>query len=69
MWKISSQTQVETGDLGPATTEMLLVPDDCTDGFFGAYWKRPHAYLDATVREQFWLALLYRGVVSPHWSG
>ena len=26
------------------------VPADCTDGFCGAYWKRPHAYLDAGVR-------------------
>jgi len=22
------------------------VPHDCTDGFFGAYWRRPEAYLD-----------------------
>jgi SAM-dependent methyltransferase len=51
--------------LGPATTERLLVPDDCTDGFFGAYWKRPYAYLDATVRGAIsGLALLDRGVVS-----
>ncbi|MBI5589933.1 MAG: class I SAM-dependent methyltransferase [Deltaproteobacteria bacterium] len=51
--------------LGPTTTEMLLVPDDCTDGFFGAYWKRPQAYLEATVRGAIsGLALLDRGVVS-----
>ena len=25
-------------------------PHDCTDGFLGAYWRRPHAYLDADVR-------------------
>src|SRR5262245_41402895 len=51
--------------LGPATTERLLVPGDCTDGFFGAYWKRPHAYLDPTVRGGISrLALLDRGVVS-----
>jgi len=51
--------------LGPATTEMLPVPDDCTDGFFGAYWKRPHAYLDATVRGAVsGLALLNQGVVA-----
>lgn len=28
----------------------VLVPDDCTDGFTGAYWNRPHAYLDPDVR-------------------
>jgi SAM-dependent methyltransferase len=26
------------------------VPHDCTDGFFGAYWRRPAAYLDPGVR-------------------
>lgn len=26
------------------------VPWDCVDGFFHAYWRRPHAYLDADVR-------------------
>lgn len=28
----------------------LPVPHDCTDGFLGAYWRRPHAYLDPGVR-------------------
>jgi len=28
----------------------LPVPYDCTDGFLGAYWRRPYAYLDADVR-------------------
>jgi hypothetical protein len=27
------------------------VPADCLDGFFHAYWRRPHAYLDEGVRE------------------
>ncbi|GAT69485.1 merR family transcriptional regulator [Planomonospora sphaerica] len=26
------------------------VPADCTDGFTGAYWRRPEAYLDTEVR-------------------
>jgi SAM-dependent methyltransferase len=26
------------------------VPHDCTDGFFAAYWRRPQAYLDPSVR-------------------
>jgi SAM-dependent methyltransferase len=26
------------------------VPHDCTDGFGAAYWRRPQAYLDPTVR-------------------
>ena len=28
----------------------LPVPHDCSDGFLGAYWRRPEAYLDAGVR-------------------
>jgi SAM-dependent methyltransferase len=28
----------------------LPIPHDCVDGFLGAYWRRPHAYLDAAVR-------------------
>jgi SAM-dependent methyltransferase len=26
------------------------IPHDCTDGFLGAYWRRPEAYLDPAVR-------------------
>lgn len=26
------------------------IPYDCSDGFLGAYWRRPEAYLDPTVR-------------------
>lgn len=30
--------------------EILPVPHDCIDGFFGAYWRRPEMYLDPAVR-------------------
>ncbi|MBR7833146.1 MerR family DNA-binding transcriptional regulator [Actinospica durhamensis] len=30
--------------------EPLLIPWDCADGFFEAYWRRPEAYLDEQVR-------------------
>jgi SAM-dependent methyltransferase len=36
--------------LGEIEVHPLLVPRDCTDGFLGAYWQRPYAYLDAGVR-------------------
>ena len=36
--------------LGDAKVIPIDVPHDCTDGFGGAYWRRPHAYLDETVR-------------------
>jgi hypothetical protein len=28
----------------------VLIPWDCTDGFYEAYWRRPEAYLDEHVR-------------------
>src|SRR6476469_9181210 len=33
-----------------ARMEPVLVPWDCADGFFEAYWRRPEAYLDEKVR-------------------
>jgi SAM-dependent methyltransferase len=36
--------------LGPVELRPLPIPHDCVDGFLGAYWRRPHAYLDAAVR-------------------
>jgi SAM-dependent methyltransferase len=36
--------------LAPVRVEVVPVPWDCTDGFFGAYWRRPQAYLLPVVR-------------------
>ena len=33
-----------------ALAEPVLIPWDCADGFFEAYWRRPEAYLDDHVR-------------------
>jgi SAM-dependent methyltransferase len=33
-----------------ARIEPVLIPWDCADGFFEAYWRRPEAYLDDDVR-------------------
>jgi SAM-dependent methyltransferase len=33
-----------------ARMEPVLIPWDCSDGFFEAYWRRPEAYLDENVR-------------------
>jgi SAM-dependent methyltransferase len=33
-----------------ASIEPVLIPWDCADGFFEAYWRRPQAYLDDRVR-------------------
>src|SRR5262249_48864229 len=39
-----------TSVLGDVRLLELPVPADCTDGFLGAFWCRPEAYLDARVR-------------------
>ena len=33
-----------------ARTEPVLVPWNCADGFYHAFWRRPEAYLDENVR-------------------
>lgn len=37
-------------NLGPIRTIPVAVPHDCHDGFLGAFWRRPEAYLDPDVR-------------------
>jgi len=36
--------------MGGAEATVVPVPHDCTDGFLGAFWRRPAAYLDPAVR-------------------
>jgi len=36
--------------LGPIEARPLPIPHDCQDGFLGAFWRRPEAYLDPQVR-------------------
>jgi SAM-dependent methyltransferase len=36
--------------IGARMEEPVLIPWDCADGFFEAYWRRPEAYLDEQVR-------------------
>jgi len=35
---------------GTVTVTPVPVPADCQDGFLGAYWQRPEAYLDPLIR-------------------
>lgn len=55
------------------------IPADCCDGFLGAYWKRPSAYLDPIVRKNIstfskignidsQLARLENDIVSGAWE-
>lgn len=37
-------------ELGTYEAMPVLVPHDCSDGFLGAYWRRPKVYLDPTAR-------------------
>lgn len=67
--------------LGAADVQSVPVFHDCTDGFGAAYWRRPDAYLDPTVRAGIWmlarvadakladgLAHLAADLRSGHWS-
>jgi SAM-dependent methyltransferase len=36
--------------LGPIEVRPVPIPADCTDGFLGAYWRRPEVYLDPGAR-------------------
>jgi hypothetical protein len=64
-----------------ARLEPVLVPWDCADGFFEAYWRRPEVYLDEEVRRgtSLWdelgpdvehraVAALRRDLESGHWA-
>jgi SAM-dependent methyltransferase len=37
--------------LGEIAVHPLPIPHDCVDGFLGAYWRRPHMYLNEQVRQ------------------
>jgi len=52
-WDAARCPPLETvaGLIGPRVEVTVVpVPHDCTDGFFGAFWRRPEAYLDPLVR-------------------
>jgi len=36
--------------LGEIEAVPVPIPHDCSDGFMGAYWRRPSAYLDPKIR-------------------
>ncbi len=43
--------------LGPVEVRPLPIPQDCSDGFLYAYWRRPEAYFDPRIRSgmsSFW---------------
>jgi SAM-dependent methyltransferase len=44
-WEQELRTVFGTVDIVP-----VPIPHDCTDGFYGAYWRRPEAYLDPAAR-------------------
>ena len=37
--------------LGGGEIQTVPISHDCRDGFFGAYWRRPHAYLDPDAQQ------------------
>lgn len=50
-YRVEGEWRRELGDLlGGATLTAIPIPHDCKDGFYGAFWRRPAAYLDPRVR-------------------
>ena len=47
---IGRPSLTELADAIGARAESVLIPWDCADGFYEAYWRRPEAYLDVQVR-------------------
>jgi SAM-dependent methyltransferase len=37
-------------EVGAVRVTKVPIPHDCSDGFLGAYWRRPAAYLDPRIR-------------------
>ena len=67
--------------LGTVEARPLPIPHDCQDGFLGAFWRRPEAYLDPHIRHamsgftqlaphvvQAGLARLAADLRSGHWD-
>lgn len=48
--KIFPTLDAHQEQLGPCEVWPVSIPHDCSDGFLGAYWRRPAAYLDPLVR-------------------
>ena len=40
----------QAGAVRATSVTAVPIPWDCTDGFYGAHWRRPEAYLDREVR-------------------
>jgi SAM-dependent methyltransferase len=47
VWK----DELREGLGGRLTVVPVPIPHDCADGFYGAFWRRPAAYLEQTVRD------------------
>jgi len=60
--RIFPSVEALTSELGRVRVEPVAVPHDCTDGFLGAYWRRPHAYLRPSVRRAISTFARARGV-------
>ena len=48
--RIFPSMEVLRAVFGAIDVQSLAIPGDCVDGFLGAYWQRPEAYLNEEVR-------------------
>jgi SAM-dependent methyltransferase len=51
-----------------ARCEMVPIPHDCSDGFMGAYWRRPQAYLAPEVRQGISSLAAWEGRLDAVWA-
>ena len=57
-------------DLLPgARAETVPIAHDCTDGFLGAYWRRPQAYLSRAVRQGMSSLAAWEDRLTEVWPG
>jgi len=48
--RVGMPPPAEVAEWMSGETRVIPVPPDCTDGFLGAYWRRPERYLDPGAR-------------------
>jgi SAM-dependent methyltransferase len=63
LWSSSAWKSELREHLGPVQLDVVPIRHDCRDGFYAAYWRRPHAYLDRRVRENI---SVFARLPAPH---
>ena len=49
--RFQAMAEVEVALTGRTRVERVPIPHDCSDGFLGAFWRRPERYLEPVTRK------------------